>query len=112
MGKSGFVRAKAKKQILDTFSRIKQGATTGYLPHFAGFRMVAESPNYDDLHYWAASDSARADVLCLLKRAGAQFAVSDSVPDRRGPEWTRLGAGRYALRTLADACPPATVPSR
>ena len=83
-----------------------------YWPHFAGFRMVAESPNYDDLHYWAASDSARADVLCLLKRAGAQFAVSDSVPDRRGPEWTRLGAGRYALRTLADACPPATVPSR
>lgn len=79
-----------------------------YWPHFAGFRMVAESPNYDDVHYWAASDSARADVLCLLKRAGAQFAVSDSVPDRRGPEWTRLGAGRYALRTLADACPPAT----
>lgn len=78
-----------------------------YWPHFAGFRMVAESPNYDDVHFWAAPDSARADALCLLKRSGAVFAVSDSLPPNPGPEWTALASGRYALRTLADACPPA-----
>ncbi len=77
-----------------------------YWPHFAGYRMVAESPNYDDVHFWAAPDSARADVLCLLQRSGASFAVSDSLPDSPGPEWTKLGSGRYALRTLHDVCPP------
>jgi hypothetical protein len=83
-----------------------------YWPHFAGFRMVAESPNYDDVHFWAARDSARADALCLLQRSGAVFVVSDSLPTTTGPEWTPLAGGRYALRTLTGACPPATPPTR
>ncbi len=106
------------RQLLTSYpagTRVAGIGSTGswmYWPHFAGFRMVAESPNYDDLHYWAAPDSARADVLCRLHRAGAEFVVSDSLPEAPRPGWTPLGSGRYALRTLADACPPAPAASR
>ena len=79
-----------------------------YWPHLAGFREVAESPNYNDRSFWASPDSVKAQALCALSRAGATFVVADSLPHPLDAKWARVGGGRFAFRRLKGSCPDST----